>query len=186
MGVVVNKSGIFLKAAVIAVSCRFLKCDYCFRRIQVIFARRTATQFMVSNTVKMRVYRKTKRIKRLVVMEVYIVLNFLKSYSAYAAYCVRKVLVDDFLAYSHCLKNLRRLVGLNCRNTHFCGNFYDAVYNSLVVVVNRRVVVFVQKFLIDKFGYAFVRKIRIYRTRTVAQNHCRLMNVAYFRRLKDN
>ena len=141
---------------------------------------------MVSNAVKVSIYRKSKRIKCLVVVEVYVVLDFFKSYSAYAAYCVRKVLVDDFLAYSHCLKNLRRLVGLNCRNTHFCGNFYDAVYNSLVVVVNRRVVVFVQKFLVDKFGYALVRKIRIYRTRTVAQNHCRLMNVAYFRRLKDN
>ncbi len=47
-------------------------------------------------------------------------------------------------------------------------------------------IILVQKFLVNKLGNTFMRKIRIYRARSVPQAHCRLMDIADFRRLQNN
>ena len=79
----------------------------------MILAGRTAAQLVVSDRIKVGVHGKAERIKCLVVMEVHILINFLKADSTDAAHCVCKIFVDYILADSDCFENLRGLIGLN-------------------------------------------------------------------------
>ena len=62
--------------------------------------------------------------------------DFLESDSADTACGVGKILVNDAFFDADNLENLRRLVGLQGRNTHFRSNFDDTVEHRLAVIVN--------------------------------------------------
>ena len=135
---------------------------------------------MVAHAVKVGVDRKALVIPSLLVVVNDVLFNFAQADSAHAADGVGKIFFDNVLRDSNRLKNLRGLVGLHGADSHFGGDFYDAVYQSLVVVVNRGVVIFVQKLLVNQLGDRFVRKVGVHRARSVAQAHRRLVNVADF------
>ena len=186
MSIVINKGCIFLELFVAASLCCFLKADDDFWRIQVIFTCRTTAELMNTNRIKVSVDCKSKWIECLVVMEVYIFRNFLKADTADTANCICKVKVNYILCNTNCFKNLCRLVRLNCADTHLCGDLYDATDNTLVVVVDCCVIVLVQKFLVNEFCNCFMSKVWVDCTGTIAQEHCTLMNIAYFCRFKDD
>ena len=125
------------------------------------------SKFMISNRIQMLIYSKTVWIKALIVVIKNIFFNFLKSYSTYTANSICKIFFYYIFSYSNSFKNLGRLIRLNCRNTHFCSNFYNAIYNSLVVIVNCSVIILIQNLLVNKFGNCFVSQVRIYCSRSV-------------------
>ena len=125
------------------------------------------SKFMISNRIQMLIYSKTVWIKALIVVIKNIFFNFLKSYSTYTANSICKIFFYYIFSYSNSFKNLCRLIRLNCGNTHFSSNFYNAIYNSFVVIVNCSVIILIQNLLVNKFGNCFVSQIRIYCSRSV-------------------
>ena len=94
--------------------------------------------------------------------------DFIKTDAAYTADSICKIFIDHFLPDADSFKNLRRLVRLKCGNAHFGGNFNDAVNNSIVIVFNCRMIIFIQHIFVDQFRDAFMGKIRIDCPRAVA------------------
>ena len=186
MGIVINKGSIFLELFIAASFCCFLESNDDFRGIQVVFTCRTTAELVNTNRIKVSVNCKSEWIKCLVVVEVYIFRNFLKADTADTANCICKVKVDYIFCNTNGFKNLCRLVRLNCADTHLCCNLYDAADDTLIVVVDCCMVILVQKLLVNEFCNCFMCKIRIDCTGTVTKEHCTLMNIAYFRRFKDD
>ena len=129
---------------------------------------------------------KSKRIKCFVVMEVNVFFNLFKTNTTNSAYCVCKIFFYNILSNTNGFKNLCALVTLDCADSHFCSNLNNTADNSFVVIINSSVIVFIKKFLIDKFCNSFVSKIRVDSSCTVTKNHCALMNVSDFCTFKNN
>ena len=117
MSIVINKGCIFLELFVAASLCCFLESNDDFRGIQVIFTCRSTAELVNTNRIKVSVNCKSKRIKCLVVVEVYIFCNFLETNTADTGNCICKVKVNYILCNTNGFKNLCRLVRLNCADT---------------------------------------------------------------------
>ena len=75
-------------------------------------------------------------------MVIYIFCDIFNCDTFYTAYCVCKVLINDFLADTNCLKNLRTLIGLQCGNTHLRCDLYDTVKYCVIVIIYCCIVIF--------------------------------------------
>ena len=186
MTVIVNHGCIFFETGVITVTRSLLQRHNSFRIIKVTFCLRAAAELVLTKRIEVLVYSEAGRVKALIVMIAYILFNFLKANTANTAYCICKIFFYNILGNSNCFENLSRLVRLNCRNSHLCSNLYNAVNNSLVVVVDCSVIILVQNLLVNEFGNCFVSKVRIDCTGTVAKTHCSLMNVANLGSLQND
>ena len=133
----------------------------------------------------MAVHRESVGVESLCVVVANVLLDFLQSDSTDPAYCVCEIFFNNVLRDSHGLENLCRLVGLDCADSHFRRDFYDSIYDGLVVVVDCGVVVLVQNLLVDKLRDCLVRKIWVDRPCSVAKTHCGLVDITDFRALKD-
>ena len=70
-------------------------------------------------------------------------LDIFQGDAANTAYRVGEILIDHFFVDADCLENLGTLIGLNRGNSHLGGNLHDSVQNRIVVIVHRRIVIFV-------------------------------------------
>ena len=93
--------------------------------------------------------------------EVYFSRNILQADTADTAYCICKIFVNNIFINTDRLKNLGALIGLDRRYAHLRGNFYDTVKHSVIVIVDRRIVILIQHIGINQLLDRFLGKIRI-------------------------
>ena len=111
----------------------------------MVFLARTAPQIVEACAVKDRIHRKSHRIERPVMPVSNPGLELFYSDASDAADHAGKVFVDNFVGQSDCLKYSRRLIRLNCRNTHLGCNLHNAAKQGFVVIHDCRVLILVQK-----------------------------------------
>ena len=122
----------------------------------MVFLIRSRTQLMLAEAVKCGINAESQRVKCMAVAVLNALVNFFKPYTAHAAYGVCKVFINYFFTYAYRLKYLRGLVGLNCGNTHFRGDFYNTVKYGTVIIAYCGVVILIEQFFINKLGYTFL------------------------------
>ena len=122
----------------------------------MVFLIRSRTQLMLAEAVKCGINAESQRVKCMAVAVLNALVNFFKPYTAHAAYGVCKVFINYFFTYAYRLKYLRGLIGLNCGNTHFRGDFYYAVKYCVVIISYCGVVILIEQLFINKLGYTFL------------------------------
>ena len=96
-----------------------------------------------------------------------------------------KVLINHLFGETNCLEDSGRLIRLQGRDTHLGCNLNNAHENSLIVIVDGRMIILIQDALVDQFSNAFLCQIRIDCTRAKAQKSCKLMHFPRFSGLQD-
>ena len=94
--------------------------------------------------------------------------DILQGNAAYTADGSCKVFINDFLGDTNSFKNLGSLIGLYGRDSHLGSDLYNAVDHSAVVVIDCRIIIFVQQLFLDQFLDGLQRQIRVYRAGAVS------------------
>ena len=144
-----------------------------------------APKIMEAGAVKNGVHRKPHGVERPVVSCRDALFQLAYADTADSADNACKVLIYDFVRQTDRLEDPCRLVGLDRRYSHLCGDFHHAAKESLVVISNRRVHVLIKQAESDQLADALVGKIRIDCPRAEAENAGRLVDVPHLAALKD-
>ena len=141
---------------------------------------------MLSDAVQCHINFQSKRVKCLRMACDIIRRNFFDSDAADTTDRVCKILVNEFLFQSDCLKNLSSLIRLDCRNTHLGCNLYNSSQHCIVIIINCRIIVFLKHIGINKLFDGFMCKIRVDRTCTITDQCRKMMYFSWFSRLQNN
>ena len=185
-GYIIDHRCVFQKTIVIAALCRLLQRNDGVRIVHMIFFFFSATFPEKAGTVKFRVHAKAQRVKGMVMPPSDIRRNLFQPNAANARYGIGKIPIYHILTDSQTFKDLCGLIGLNCRNSHFGCNFDNAMANSVVIILDRRIIIFVQHLVVNQFRNAFMRQIRINGFGTIAQNGSELMHITHLTALQQN
>ena len=144
-----------------------------------------ASHLMSAYAVQGKIHCSSQGIESFGMKLIYVSGNIIQGNSPYTADCACKIFIDNFLGNTDGLKNLCSLIGLDGRNTHFGGNLYNTVDHGVVVIIYCRIVIFVQKFLIDQLLDRLQCQIWIYRTGSISQKSRKVMYLSWFSGFQD-
>ena len=142
--------------------------------------------FVSSLTVQRHIDSQSQGIKRFRMERRVIRGDLLDSDPAHTAYRVCEIPVDKILLQSDRLKDLCSLVRLDRRNTHFGCDLYNSMDHRVVVIVYRRIVVFVQQSGFDQLADGLMGKIRVDRAGPVSQQSCKMVYLSWLSALQDH
>ena len=110
----------------------------------MVFLIRSRTQLMLAEAVKRGVNAESQRVKCMAVAVLNALVDFFKTYTAHTAHGICEVFINNLFTNAYSLKYLRGLVGLNCGNTHFRGDFYYTVKYGAVIIAYCGVVILIE------------------------------------------
>ena len=85
-----------------------------------------------------------QRLKGLVVLPLHTLVDLRETDALHAAHGVGKIAVDNRLADADAFKDLRRLIGLDGGDAHFCRNLHKAAQDRVVIVIDRHAHILIQ------------------------------------------
>ena len=127
-----------------------------------------ASHFMVSRAFQRQIRFQPQWIKGHGVKLIYLIFNILYGNAAYPADCTAEISVDQIVIQSDGFKNLGALIGLNGGNTHFGSNLDNAVKHRVIIIIYRRIVIFIQHPVINQLLNGLLSQIGIDGTGAVA------------------
>ncbi len=143
-------------------------------------------QFQGADGIQRGVIAKTQGVEGPVVVPLHPFADFRKAHAPHPADGVGKIPVDHGAVDAHTLENLGGLVRLDGGDSHFGGNFYDAVENGAIVIADSGAGVLVQKPHLHQLRHALLRQIGIDGLRAIAQQRGKMMYVPGFCALQKN
>ena len=183
---VIHHSGVCLELRIVALPDCLLQVDDGLRIVKMVLLVLAASQIMEADAVERGIRSKSQRIKGMIMTEGNSLLNFPDTDSADSGNRSGKIAVDDLLRKPHCLKDARRLIGLNGGNSHFRCNLYDTGEKRLVVILDGRMIILVQNSPVNQLGNALMGKIRVNRAGTKAKKCCDLVHISRLSGFQNN
>ena len=142
--------------------------------------------FMFAYTVQCHIHFQSQRIKRLGMERNIIFGNFLNANTAHTAHRIRKIVINKFCPQPDCLKNLRSLVRLDRRDPHLRSNLNDPMDGRVIIIIDRSIIIFMQKPGIDQLPDRLMCQIRIDRTCPIPQQGRKMMHFPWLPGFQDH
>ena len=112
--------------------------------------------------------------------------DLLDADTAHTAYCISKIPVDKIFLQPDRLEDLRALVRLDRGDSHLRRDFDNPVEHCRVIIIHCRIVVLVQKPVIDQLTDGLVRQIRVDGTCAVTEQRRKVMYLSWLAALQDH
>ena len=174
----IDTGGILLEQIVIVPPCCLLEQVNGFRIVQVFFL--IAPFLVPAHAAKSLVHAQIVGVKGTLVHGHAAFCNIVQIDTAYAADCIRKILVHNALADAQCLENFGALIGLNGGDTHFRSDLNDTGNQCVDICLACLRIVLIHQTAVNHVIQGIQCQIRIDCTCTEAQQGCEMM---YFTRL---
>ena len=171
----VHHPGILLEHVITAPPGGLLQHVDGLRVVQMLLA--AALGFVFSHAVQGHIHLQPQGVKRLGMEGNVISCNLLDADAAHTAHRIGKILVYKFGFQADGLKDLRPLVGLDRGDPHLGRDLDDPVEGRIVVVVDRRVIVLVQKPGINQLADGLMGQVGVDGAGAIPQKGCEMMHL---------